>query len=119
MFIDLDTGWIIRADLRDMDADYAKIFLRRLSKKRRIYSENELMAADVIVPNMQRQKVIVGAIKTIDTFVINLTQYGTCLDELYGITGDVFYTETDKYAGNLYGELNDYRFLLIDKLMGV
>ena len=73
VFIDLDTGWIIRADLRDMDADYAKIFLRRLSKKRRIYSENELMAADVIVPNMQRQKVIVGAIKTIDTFVINLT----------------------------------------------
>ena len=57
-FIDIDSGWKFHCDLHGINPDYAQIFIRRLSKKRRLYDEDELLATEVNVPNLERQELI-------------------------------------------------------------
>ena len=45
-WIDIDSGWKFPCTLHGMDAEYAQIFIRRLSKKRRLYDDNELLEAE-------------------------------------------------------------------------
>ena len=48
-WIDIDTGWKFHCTLHGMEAEYAQIFIRRLSKKRRLNDEDELLEAEVTV----------------------------------------------------------------------
>lgn len=119
VFIDLDTGWLLRVELHGMLPEYAQIFMRRLSKKRRLNDEEELMDAEVDVPSMQKQAQIAGAINSIDEMVICMAKRASAMTKVHAMTNDSFYQEQDHYAGNLYGHLNEYRFLLIDELMKI
>ena len=119
VFIDLDTGWLLRVELHGMLPEYAQILIRRLSKKRRLNDEEKLMDAEVDVPSMERQVQIAGAINTIDRMVICMAKRASVMTKVHAMTNDSFYMEQDRYAGNLYGHLNEYRFLLIDELMKI
>ncbi len=68
---------------------------------------------------MVKQTQIAGAIKTIDEMVICMAKRASAMTKVHAMTNDGFYLEQDRYAGNLYGHLNEYRFLLIDKLMKI
>ena len=118
-WIDIDSGWKFPCTLHGMDAEYAQIFIRRLSKKRRLYDEDELLEAEVIVPDMARQKQIVGAVKTAFEIQMTLAQLGGEYDEMRQLTGDDFYGVAQKYASTKFMELNDYYFMLIDQQMRV
>lgn len=118
-WIDIDSGWKFPCTLHGMDAEYAQIFIRRLSKKRRLYDDNELLEAEVIVPDMARQKQIVGAVKTAFEIQMTLAKLGGEYDEMRQLTGDDFYGVAQKYASTKFGELNDYYFMLIDQQMRV
>lgn len=102
-----------------MDADYARIFIRRLARKRRLNDEDALLDAEVTVPDMQTQRLIVGAIKTLDRIWIETGNVMTAYGEMQQLTGDSYFDEMRKFYNNYFGELNDYRFLLIDQMMGV
>ena len=117
-WIDIDSGWKFPCTLHGMDAEYAQIFIRRLSKKRRLY-DDELLEAEVIVPDMARQKQIVGAVKTAFEIKMKLAQLGGEYDEMSKVTGDDFYGVAQKYASTKFLELNDYYFMLIDQQMRV
>lgn len=118
-FIDIDSGWKFHCTLHGMTPDYAQIFIRRLSKKRRLYDEDELLEAEVTVPNMARQEQIVGAVKTAFEMHVTMAQLGVGYHEMRQLTGDDFYGTAHHYASAKFGELNDYYFMLIDQLMGV
>ena len=118
-WIDIDSGWKFPCTLHGMDAEYAQIFIRRLSKKRRLYDEDELLEAEVTVPNMACQRQIVGAVKTAFEIQMTMAQLSGEYDEIRQLTGDDFYGVVQKYASTKFGELNDYYFMLIDQLMGV
>lgn len=118
-WIDIDSGWKFPCILHGMNPDYALIFIRRLSKKRRLYDEAELLEAEVVVPDMLRQEQIVGAVKTAFEMWLTMAQLGGEYDEIHQQTGDDFYGSAQKYASTMFGELNDYYYMLIDQLMGV
>ncbi len=118
-FIDIDTGWKFWCDLHGMDADYAQLFIRRLARKRRLNDEDTLLDAEVTVPDIQTQRFIVGAIKTLDQIWIETGDVMKAYREMQQLTGDPYFDEMRKYYNNYFGELNDHRFLLIDQLMGV
>ena len=117
-YIDIDSGWKFWCDLYGMDADYARIFIRRLARKRRLNDEDALLDAEVTVPDMQTQRLIVGAIKTLDRIWIETGNVMTAYGEMQQLTGDSYFDEMRKFYNNYFGELNDYRFLLIDQMMG-
>ena len=118
-FIDIDSGWKFRCDLHGMALGYAQIFIRRLSKKRRLYAEDELLDAEVKVPDMATQEIIVSAVNMVDRLWMKVGDVSTAYSELQQMTADAYYNEMGKYYSNLLGELIDHRFLLIDQLMGV
>lgn len=102
-----------------MTPDYAQLFIRRLSKKRRLYDEDALLAAEVRVPDVATQEIIVGAVNSVDKLWTSVGAVLTAYDELQQMTTDAYYDAMRRYYSNLLGELNDHRFLLIDQLMGV
>ena len=118
-WIDIDTGWKFHCSLHGMNPEYAQIFIRRLSKKRRLYSEDDLLEAEVTVPEMERQEQIVGAVKTAFEMYVTMAHLGGEYHEMHQLTGDEFYGAAQNYASAKFGELNDYYFMLIDQLMGV
>lgn len=118
-WIDIDSGWRFPSTLLGMNPDYAQIFIRRLSKKRRLYNEDELLDADVIVPDMKRQKQIVGAVRTTFGMHVTMVQLDGEYDEMFQLTGDVFYSGVQRYATAKFGDLNEYYVMLIDQLMRV
>lgn len=119
VWIDIDSGWKFRCNLNGMTPDYAQLFIHRLSKKRRLDDEEELLDAEVIVPDMAAQESIVGAVKSVDKLWMKVGTMTTAYNELQQMTADAYYDEMRRYYSNLLGELNDHRFLLIDQLMGV
>lgn len=118
-WIDIDSGGKFRCNLQGMTPDYAQFFIRRLSKKRRLYDEESLLATEVRVPDMATQEIIVGVVNTVDKLWMRAGAVTTAYDELQQMTADAYYDAMRRYYSNLLGELNDYRFLLIDQLMGV
>ena len=56
------------------------------------------MEAEVIVPDMARQKQIVGAVKTAFEIQKTMVQLGGEYDEMRQLTGDEFYGVAQKYA---------------------
>ena len=118
-WIDIDTGWKFRCNLQRMTPDYAQLFIRRLSKKRRLYDEDALLAAEVRVPDVATQEIIVGAVNSVDKLWTSVGAVSTAYDELQQMTTDAYYDAMRRYYSNQLGELNDHRFLLIDQLMGV
>ena len=73
----------------------------------------------MIVPDMARQKQIVGALKTAFEIQMTLAQLGGEYDEMRQLTGDDFYGVAQKYVSTKFLELNDYYFMLIDQQMRV
>ena len=118
-WIDIDTGWKFHCNLHGMEEEYAKLFIRRLSKKHRLYDEDELMEAEVTVPDMETQRMIVGAVKSAEKMWIAVGDVNSAYRELQQQTADPYYDEMRKYYSNLLGELHDHRFMLIDQLMGI
>ena len=118
-WIDIDTGWKFHSNLHGMEAEYAQMFIRRLSKKRRLYDEDELLEAEVTVPDIETQKLIVGAVKTVDKLWLAVGDMTSAYRELRQQIADPYYDEMGKYYSNLLGELNDHHFMLIDQLMGI
>ena len=118
-WIDIDSGWKFPCTLHGMNPDYAQIFIRRLSKKRRLNDEDELLETEVIVPDIKRQEQIVGAVKTAFEMHVTMDQLGGEYLEMRQMTGDEFYGVVHNYASAKFGELNDYYFMLIDQLMGI
>ena len=118
-FIDIDSGWKFRCNLHGMLPDYAQIFIRRLSKKRRLYDEDELLDAEVKVPDIATQEVIVGAVKTAFDMMMTAGHLSVEYDKTHEQTGDGFFGRARKNTSILAGELNDYYYMLIDQLMGV
>ena len=102
-----------------MNPDYAQIFIRRLAKKRRLYDEDELLDAEVKVPDIATQEVIVGAVKTAFDMMMTAGHLSIEYDKMHEQTGDGFFGKARKNTSTLTGELNDYYYLLIDQLMGV
>lgn len=119
VWIDIDSGWKFPCTLHGMKPDYAQIFIRRLSKKRRLYNEYDLLEAEVIVPDLQRQEQIVGIVNTAFEMHMTMAQLGGEYTEMRQLTGDIFYGVAYNYASAKCGELNDYYFMLIDQLMEV
>ena len=118
-FIDIDSGWKFHCDLHGMNPDYAQLFIRRLSKKRRLYDFDELLAAEVVVPDKVTQQLIVGAVSTTDKLWMAVGGVMSAYREMQQLTADPYYDEMGRYYSNLLGVLNDHRFMLIDQLMGV
>jgi hypothetical protein len=118
-WIDIDTSWKFHCNLHGMEEEYAKLFIRRLSKKRRLYDEDELMEAEVTVPDMETQRMIVGAVKSAEKMWMAVGDVNSAYRELQQQTADPYYDEMRKYYSNLLGELHDHRFMLIDQLMGI
>ena len=118
-FIDIDSGWKFHCDLYGMNPEYAQLFIRRLSKKRRLYDFDELLAVEVVVPDEVTQLLIVGAVSTIDKLWMAVGGVMSANREMLQLTSDPYYDEMGRYYSNLLGELNDHRFMLIDQLMGV
>lgn len=118
-WIDIDSGWKFPCTLHGMSPEYARIFIRRLSKKRRLYDEDELLETEVIVPDMDRQEQIVGAVRTAFEMYVTMAQLGGEYHEMRQLDGDDFYGTEYHYVSAKFGEMNDYYFMLIDQLMGV
>lgn len=118
-WIDIDSGWKFRCNLHGIIPDYAQLFIRRLSKKRRLYDEEALLGTEVKVPDVATQEIIVGAVNSVDRLWTRAGAVTTAYDELQQMTADAYYDAMRRYYSNLLGELNDYRYLLIDQLMGV
>lgn len=119
VFIDIDSGWKFHCNLHGMRSDYAQIFIRRLSKKRRLYEEDELLAAEVTVPNIHQQVIILGAVNTVFEMWMTAAALSSEYDKMRQKTGDDFYSNARMYLTELFGELIDYYYMLIDQLMGV
>lgn len=118
-WIDIDSGWKFHCTLHGMNPEYAQIFIRRLSKKRRLDDEDELLAAEVTVPDMHQQEIIIGAVNTAFEMWLTMAQLACEYDEMRQQTGDEFYDTAQNYSSTMFGELNDYYFMLVDQLMGV
>lgn len=118
-WIDIDSGWKFHCTLYGIIPEYAQIFIRRLSKKRRLYDENELLDAEVMIPDMDTQKFIVNAIKTVEKLFIATEDVSSAYSEIQQMTCDSYYDTMRRYYSNLLGELNDHRFMLIDQLMRI
>lgn len=118
-WIDIDSGWKFRCDLHGMLLDYAQLFIRRLSRKRRLNDFDELLEAEVQVPDMATQEIIVGAVNTVDKLWMAAGNVSTAYREIQQQSNDLYFEEMRRYYSNLLGELNDHRFMLIDQLMGV
>lgn len=118
-WIDIDTGWKFHCNLHGMSLDYAQLFMRRLSKKRRLYDEDVLLATEVRVPDIATQEIIVGVVSSADKLWLKVGAVTTAYDELQQVMADAYYDAMRKFYSNLLGELNDHRFLLIDQLMGI
>ena len=119
VWIDIDTGWKFHCNLHGMSPDYAQLFIRRLSKKRRLYDEEALLATEVRVPDIVTQEIIVGAVSSVDKLWMKMGALTMAYDELQQVMNDTYYDDMRRYFSNLLGELNDHRFLLIDQLMGI
>lgn len=118
-WIDIDTGWKFHCTLHGMTPDYAQIFIRRLSKKRRLYDEDELLKAEVTVPSIYKQQIIASAVKTAEKLWMSVGGIPSVYRELHQLTADPHYDVMEKYYVNLMGELFDHRIMLIDQLMGI
>ena len=118
-WIDIDSGWRFSCTLHGMTPDYAQIFIRRLSKIRRLYDEDELLKAEVAVPSLDKQQIIVSAVKTAEKLWMSVGGIPSVYRELQQLTADPHYDVMEKYYVNLMGELFDHRIMLIDQLMGI
>ncbi len=118
-WIDIDSGWRFPCTLHGMTPDYAQIFIRRLSKNRRLYDEDELLKAEVTVPSIDKQQIIVSAVKTAEKLWVSVGGIPSVYRELQQLTADPHYDVMEKYYVNLMGELFDHRIMLIDQLMGI
>ena len=118
-FIDIDSGWRIRCNLNGMTPDYAQHLIRRLAKKHRLNEDDELLATEVMVPDIHRQRQITGAINSAMDLWINAASRGKLYNDLYQQSGDVYYKEAQRYTSQLFRDLNEYRYMLVDQLMGI
>ena len=118
-WIDIDTGWKFHCTLHGMEAEYAQIFIRRLSKKRRLNDEDELLEAEVTVPSIDKQQIIVSAVKTAEKLWMSVGGVPSVYRELQQLTSDPHYNVMEQYYVNLMGELFDHRIMLIDQLMEI
>lgn len=115
----IDPGWIISCTLHGINRDYAQHLMRRIAKKYRLKEDVELMAAEVTVPDVNKQRQIIGAINSAMDLWINAATRGKLYSDLHQQTGDPYYKEAQQYSFQLYIELNEYRHMLMDKLMGI
>lgn len=117
--IDIDSGWHFRCNLHGMTPNYAKHLMRRLAKKRRLSEDDELLTTEVMVPDIHRQRQITGAINSAMDLWINAASRGKLYNDLYQRTGDIYYKKAQRFSSQLFRELNEYRYMLVDQLMGV
>ena len=84
-----------------------------------LYDYDDLLTAEVVVPNLVQQEIIVKAVKTVEKMWFVSGELMEKFGELKQITGDPVCEEVASCQLKKLEQLHDYRFMLIDQLMGI